>query len=336
VVITYRKIRTRNRCLFRQQISRIAEYIVLPNICGDSVYFEPLFIYEKGAGCKVYYDFTSLDQVPTPMAEYFNKNKPYFFQLVREFEDLKAKLLSLSNDKNSLDFQGLFKDMLGFWGRICVFMMLSGSIRDTVDKEIADLSYKLRAENDRVIYIVVDRMKEILRNVVPSDIVDFIDFLLLEEIVSGKFPNKEELIKRSEHYVYFKGNVYSEFLSEELCSKLGIEVKGNQQKGLIKGSGVSDGCVKGRVKIVHDVDEMKDIEDGSIIVTSMTTPDFLPYLDKVGGVITDEGGVTCHAAIVAREFKFPCIVGTDIATLALRDGDVVEIDGGKGIVKRIS
>jgi pyruvate,water dikinase len=62
----------------------------------------------------------------------------------------------------------------------------------------------------------------------------------------------------------------------------------------------------------------------------MTSPDFIPILKKVSAIITDEGGITCHAAIVSRELKIPCIVGTKIATKVLKDGDVVEVDAQKG------
>ena len=65
----------------------------------------------------------------------------------------------------------------------------------------------------------------------------------------------------------------------------------------------------------------------------MTSPDFLPAMKKSAAFITDEGGITCHAAIVAREMKKPCIVGTKVATKKLKDGDFVEVDADHGIVK---
>ncbi len=63
----------------------------------------------------------------------------------------------------------------------------------------------------------------------------------------------------------------------------------------------------------------------------MTDPDFLPAMKKASAIITDEGGITCHAAIVSRELKIPCIIGTRIATKVLKDGDLVEVDANKGI-----
>jgi pyruvate,water dikinase len=67
----------------------------------------------------------------------------------------------------------------------------------------------------------------------------------------------------------------------------------------------------------------------------MTTPDYFSALSKAAGIVTDEGGITCHAAIVSRELNVPCIIGTKTATQMLKDGDIVEVDANKGIVSKI-
>ena len=71
---------------------------------------------------------------------------------------------------------------------------------------------------------------------------------------------------------------------------------------------------------------------GDILVAIMTTPNFIPALEKAAAFVTDEGGITCHAAIIAREMKKPCIIGTKIATKFLKDGDIVQVDANNGIV----
>ena len=70
-------------------------------------------------------------------------------------------------------------------------------------------------------------------------------------------------------------------------------------------------------------------------MTEMTTPEFVPAMLKAAAIITDEGGITCHAAIVAREMKKPCIIGTKIATKVLKDGDLVEVNADNGVVKLV-
>ncbi len=99
------------------------------------------------------------------------------------------------------------------------------------------------------------------------------------------------------------------------------------------GQSAQKGKTKGIVRIVKNQRHMERVHAGDIIVSPMTTPDFLPAMQKAIAFITDEGGITCHAAIVAREMKKPCIIGTKIATQVLRDGDLVEVDADNGVVR---
>jgi pyruvate,water dikinase len=73
-----------------------------------------------------------------------------------------------------------------------------------------------------------------------------------------------------------------------------------------------------------------------ILVTPMTRPEVVPFLKDAKGIVTDEGGITCHAAIVSRELKIPCIIGTKNATKVLKDGMEIEIDADKGVIKQLS
>ena len=101
----------------------------------------------------------------------------------------------------------------------------------------------------------------------------------------------------------------------------------------IKGNAAFIGkIIKGKVQIVFDP-ALARMEIGDILVTPMTTPNFVPLMKKARAIITDEGGLLCHASIVARELKKPCIVGTKFATQVLEDGDKIEIDIKSGTVK---
>jgi pyruvate,water dikinase len=102
----------------------------------------------------------------------------------------------------------------------------------------------------------------------------------------------------------------------------------------IKGMPTYQGRVRGKVKIILDsYREGRKFKEGMILVTSMTTPDFVALIKRSKAIVTDEGGLLCHAAIVSRELKKPCIIGTKIATQVLKDGDLVEVDAHKGLVK---
>lgn len=108
------------------------------------------------------------------------------------------------------------------------------------------------------------------------------------------------------------------------------EIRGS---GGIRGSPTYKGIVRGKAIIVTSVEDLDRIENGDILVTHMTTTNFVPYLSKVGAIVTDEGGITCHASIVSREMRIPCIVGTKNATRALRNGQIVEVRADIGVVK---
>lgn len=108
------------------------------------------------------------------------------------------------------------------------------------------------------------------------------------------------------------------------------------EKKQFNGQTAYPGQATGKVKIVRGVLEFHKMQKGDILVTSMTTPDFVPLMQKAAAIITDEGGITCHAAIVSRELKVPCIVGTKEATKILKDGDLVEVDAEKGTVRKLS
>ncbi len=93
------------------------------------------------------------------------------------------------------------------------------------------------------------------------------------------------------------------------------------------------GTATGPVKIIESAEEINKIQEGDILVAVMTRPDYLPAMKKAAGFITDEGGITCHAAIVAREMQKPCIIGTKIATKTLKDGDLVSVRANHGVVQ---
>jgi len=101
---------------------------------------------------------------------------------------------------------------------------------------------------------------------------------------------------------------------------------------LLKGSGASPGFATGVVRQIPDAKDTSMMQSGEILVTKMTTPDFVPAMRKAGAIVTDEGGSTCHAAIVSRELGIPCIVGTGEATEKLKDGMTITVDASKGIV----
>lgn len=114
-----------------------------------------------------------------------------------------------------------------------------------------------------------------------------------------------------------------------------IEPAVDEQVMEVKGAIAHSGKVTGIARIVFEPRSPGAFKEGDILVASMTRPDFLGLMKMASAFVTDEGGVTCHAAIVARELKKPCIIGTKIATKVLKDGDLVEVDAVEGVVRKV-
>ncbi|WP_336022213.1 phosphoenolpyruvate synthase [Halobellus salinisoli] len=102
---------------------------------------------------------------------------------------------------------------------------------------------------------------------------------------------------------------------------------------LLRGLGSSPGIASGKARIVTKLDHLDQVGDGDIIVTEMTMPDMVPAMKRAAGIVTDEGGMTSHAAIVSRELGVPAVVGVGSATRELEDGQPITIDGDKGTIR---
>ncbi len=115
------------------------------------------------------------------------------------------------------------------------------------------------------------------------------------------------------------------------------EYKKYKKKGErdVKGEIAYKGLVRGKAYVAANEKEFQNIPKNSILICSMTRYNIVPYMKKVKGIVTDQGGVTCHAAIISRELKVPTLVGTRKATEVFKTGDKVEVDCNKGVIKKI-
>ncbi|MES2135196.1 MAG: PEP/pyruvate-binding domain-containing protein [Patescibacteria group bacterium] len=157
----------------------------------------------------------------------------------------------------------------------------------------------------------------------------------IDALEKGVRPNKEILRERINGVaILFNENGESKFLTGERFQLLQRLLSQDDNGSELKGLSVFKGVVRGHVRVVLDPNET-DFADGEILVTGMTRPDFLPLMQKAAAFVTDSGGLLSHAAITARELKKPCIVGTNIATKILKNGDMVEVDAGKGVIRKL-
>ena len=106
-------------------------------------------------------------------------------------------------------------------------------------------------------------------------------------------------------------------------------------KGMIASKGVAEGIAKVIRFDENIVEQMNSMKRGQILIAGQTRPILMPAIEKASAIVTDEGGITSHAAIVSREFNIPCIVGTHNATRIFKDGDRILVDANTGIVKKV-
>ena len=126
----------------------------------------------------------------------------------------------------------------------------------------------------------------------------------------------------------FSGKEANEVYLKNFSSLVDEKIK------IVRGLGGNEKKAKGKVKVCAGAEEaIKNIKKGDVLICPMTLPDYLPAMKRACAIVTDEGGITCHAAIISRELGIPCVVGTKIATKVFKNDDLVEVDANHGIVK---
>jgi len=139
---------------------------------------------------------------------------------------------------------------------------------------------------------------------------------------------KEKLffaVKPDSYFIFSggKSNRYWRYLSHAPTAKF------RQMKGVVACKGIA----QGRVRVIRKTGEMESFKVGEILVTNNTTPEFVPIMKKAAAILTEQGGITSHAAVISRELNKPCIIGLHGITAALHNGDKINVDADQGLVK---
>ena len=260
----------------------------------------------------------------------FEHSKVYIAVVVQEMvESEKAGVMFTVNPSTGEDI-ALIE---GSWG--LGEAVVSGSVTP-------DTYYVDKKSNEILNFSIAD--KKVMFEKLPSGETKQVD--VPEELRNERVLSEAELIELTEmgkriqnHYnapqdtewAFYDNTLY--MLQSRPITTLdenGSEV--GDREVIVRGLGASPGMASGTVKIIKKIDELDKIKDGDIMVTTMTTPDMVPAMKRSSGIITDEGGITCHAAIISRELGIPCVVGTGNATEVLKENSKVTIDGKKGLV----
>lgn len=270
---------------------------------------------------------------PAKDLDYF---RDYFDRLrnVRSSQvESKIELIQNYRKNTSLEKTQLYKDL-----------KIDSQHRKFIDS-LSDLSFLKTYRKDIAfmsicgIYKILDKCS----NGISKENRFYLTIEEAEDLIKGKkVPTSRKLTDREKESIYLSeghriltGDKARTFRKENCYNEtddLDLDVD------FVSGTTASLGrksIVTGRVRIVNKYKEIGKIEEGDILVSVATTPDILPAMKVAAAIVTDLGGITSHAAIVSRELKTTCVIGTRIATKVFKDGDLVEVDADKGIVRKL-
>lgn len=270
------------------------------------------------------------------LLELNNKGHEFFDNTIKQYKEIYELMQKYKNKSLNLkELKALVNDIK----KICTLFvsMYYTAYDERSPKDIRDKAQTWREKDE--FYDIFERViKDSISNLAPQAkdrelVVTIDDF--------DSVPSAEVLDQRMKSSIFIPGNKIQCISVNEFLDKhkeyefIFDEITDEAIKGIIKGNCAMKGYGKGKVRILRRKIEIPEFQKGEILVSPMTTPDFVPAMEKAVAIVTDEGGITSHAAIVSRELNVPCIIGTKIATKVLKDGDIVEVDADKGIVRKL-
>lgn len=200
----------------------------------------------------------------------------------------------------------------------------------------------LRADSRQFLYVAMNRIVDVLSKKWKVES-KYVEAMPAEEIIGILLEGKSfppDIQERSDHsvveldsngsYVYRSGEQANELVISRLVHE------NSSIDDVLRGHVAYPGHIKGKVKLLFGPQHNDKVGEGDILVSTSTSPQLLPAMKLASAFITDVGGITSHAAIVARELKKPCIVGTKCATQIFKDGDLVEVDANEGTIRSIN
>ncbi|MFA4834232.1 MAG: PEP-utilizing enzyme [Patescibacteria group bacterium] len=271
------------------------------------------------------------ESLPQKLSDQVIKNTDKIFILMRR--------LDKKNKFTKFDFDELQRSRF-------VITTANFSLKKVIDylpeklmNKYLDLFTKVRLYTEPV-YNETDRLlkkisESVLAGKLSSELIHVLTDNEMEDyFLKNSLPTARDLKKRLTGCAILydsKGlsTIYTGSEYKKLLSGLTDKKSNDEIKGMVAFKGKAQGIVK----IILDPKDNKNFQDGDILVAGMTRPEYLSLMRRSAAFITDAGGLLSHAAIVARELKKPCIVGTEIASKVLKDGDLIEVDANKGIVK---
>lgn len=342
-MITLSKLFSRERSLFYFYLWNKSDRLGFKKWTNYTIKNSLFLKHGKGDKVTVYYSNEELKKILQAIVIKLKSDKTAFKKyqkaLAKEWRVIKPYVGGKKIIKNVEEFKLYYNSLVAWWSVMTVVWYIPDlkKVSEKIKQEALrerSATEKYSSEYNRIFEKFFQKKfpqyRAYLRVIMPAEI-----FVLQKRSFTKK--EVDRLKSRLEGCGLLNNKIYrlSDLSTVLFKQGLKIEKKSEKSVNFINGVVASKGKARGRIFILADKKMIKNFKSGNILVTEMTDPDYLPAMKKAAAVITDEGGIACHAAIVARELKKPCIIGTKIATQILKDGDFVEVDADKGIVKII-
>lgn len=297
------------------------ERIILENNEGIITAYENEQIFED-AGMALKKLLADKNWLPRKLKEYKEN-----IVLVKKYSD------TLIATPSRETFEALFELLATTQGGLAIVYFVPTV--EGISEEEKQLCLKERELTEKFFYDANSILESGIALIYP-ELKEYVNVLSFKEIISGNIPAKAILDERKKYFIYYDGMFHSYSsvtdVEKELVINIEQKVKADSE---IRGAIAFSGTAKGPAVIVLRRSDLHKVKTGDVMVCAMTNPDFLPAMHKAIAFVTDEGGITSHAAITAREMKKPCVIGTKIATESIKDGDMIEVNADSGVVKII-
>lgn len=335
---------SRERSLFYIRVWNDSDQIGLSNWLGVNV-LTSLFLRESSSNkMSVWYDLEEFGHVEKKIEETILADESLVDRMTQVLKEQWDKIGGyLEGDKKLAsidDFEFFFNEVVRWWSVMAIFFIIPNL--EKIPQHIKDqtLAFRLQVEkySDKIDQILVSyfesaspKHKDISFVIQPEEA-----FKLDREGLSSE--ELERIRKRLAGFALLNGELHHIQNFENVLKENDLTLEKDeisQEISEIKGQPASKGYAKGKVRLILLKSQVEELQAGEVLITEMTNPDFVLAMKKAAAIVTDEGGLTCHAAIVSRELGKPCVIGTKIATKVLKDGDEVEVDANVGIVRKI-
>lgn len=335
--MNYAYVMSRPRPLSLMQIVQMQSLNGLKWLLDGNYYFKPVHLFISGH-FEEYTNMYKIEENPNCMIKFYGSKCKDIDQKLSEAVSSAKKVDDMVCGRSVFDFKLLLQCFIKF-GACNTFANLVEQttnvtkIENKLSPSLKNKTIKFREYFDEVKYRADEFLMNYLKMTLPAKLYEFVNVMTIDEAFGGKKVSERELKRRLGGFAYFDGQIiypeqYDAFFASNFMK---IVLKGSENAAaanakFLSGSVAFSGIVRGKVKIVFSENDLKKVKKGDIIVSAMTVPTYIEAMKIAGGIVTDEGGTVCHAALISRELKKPCIVGTKLATVVLKDDMLVEIN----------